>query len=73
MLLISAAPDGSPIVARPNSVIPHHVIFEVDELVNNGSTLEDAVTYIRGKLVPAGKTDFTYITGPIKSIVNMNN
>ena len=55
LFLISAAPDGSPIVARPNSVIPHNVIFVVHELVNSGSTLEDAVTYIRGKLVQAGK------------------
>lgn len=64
MFPISAAPDGSPIVARPNSVIPHHVIFEVDELVNNGSTLEDVVTYIRGKLVPAGKLNSLTSPGP---------
>ena len=73
MFLISAAADGSPIVARPNRVIPHHVIFEVDELVNNGSTLEDAVTYIRGKLVPAGKLNSLTITEPIKIIAYMNN
>ena len=69
MFLISAAPDGSPIVARPNSVIPHHVIFEVHELINNGSTLEDAVTYIRGKLVPAGKLNSLTSLVPIKYIV----
>ena len=66
MFLISAAPDGSPIVARPNGFVPHHVIFEVHELVNNGSTLEDAVTYIRGKLVPAGKLYSLKSQGPKK-------
>ena len=63
MFLISAAPDGSPIVARPNIVIPHHVVFEVHELINSGSTLEDAVTYIRGKLVQAGK--LSSLTSPV--------
>ena len=63
---MSAAADGSPIVARPNGVVPHRVIFEVHELVNNGSTLEDAVTYIRGKLVPAGKLNSLTSPGPKK-------
>lgn len=66
MFLISATPDGSPIVARPNSVIPYHVIFQVHEMVNNGSTLEDAVTYIRGKLVPAGKLNALTSQSPNK-------
>ena len=69
MFLISAAPDGSSTVARPNSVIPHHVIFEVHELINNGSTLEDAVTYIRGKLVLAGKLNSLTSLVPKKYIV----
>ena len=54
VLIISAEPDGSPIIAQPNSAIPQQVIFELDEMLNSGSTLEDAVTYIRIKLVPAG-------------------
>ena len=59
-------PDGCPIVANSNSVIPHHVIFEVHELVNNGSTLKDAVTYIRGNLVPAGKLNSLTSLSPKK-------
>lgn len=55
-VLFSAAPDGSPVVARPNSAIPDDVIFELDELLNNGLRLEDALTYMRGELVPPGYT-----------------
>ena len=66
MFLISATPDGSPIVARANSVIPNRVIFQVHELVNNGSTLKDAVTFIRGKLVLAGKLNSLTSPSPKK-------
>lgn len=55
-VLFSAAHDGRPIVARPNPAIPDHLILQLDELINSGLSLEDAVTFIRGKLVPAGYT-----------------
>ena len=55
-ILFSVAADGSPIVTRPNSAIPDHVVLQLDELIHSGLSVEDAVTYIRGKLVTAGYT-----------------
>ena len=45
--------DGNPIVSRRNKAIPNHVLLEINELIIGGR-LEDAVTYIRGKLLPPG-------------------
>lgn len=69
-VLFSAALDGSPVVARPNSVIPNHVILELDELINGGLCLEDAVTYIRGRLVPAGYTPYPFRKNTEESLLD---
>ena len=34
-ILSSVAADGNPIVARPNSAIPDHVVLELDELIQS--------------------------------------
>lgn len=47
-----AAPDGSPVVEMPNPDIPASVILELHHLQATGLSLEDAVTNIRGNLVP---------------------
>ena len=53
--------NGHPIVARPNPAIPPEVIFQLSELRNNQMmSLEDAVTFIRGKLVPEGYTPYPF-------------
>lgn len=53
--------NGHPIVARPNPAIPRSVIFQMSDLRNNQMmSLEDAVTFIRGKLVPDGYTPFPF-------------
>jgi len=59
-ILFSAAADGSLIVARPNSAIPDHVVLQLDELIHSGLSVEDAVPYMRGKLVPAGYTPYPF-------------
>lgn len=54
MNIFPETPDGNPIVCRSNRAIPNHVLLEMNELIAGGMRLEDAVTYIRGKLVPPG-------------------
>ena len=68
--LFSVAPDGSPIVARPNTAIPQHVVFELHEIINSGLRLEDAVTYIRGKLVPPGYTPHPFRKNTDESLLD---
>ena len=59
MLAVDA--NGLPVVARPNSAIPHEVIFQFNELRNNQLlSLEDAVTFVRGKLVPDGYAPYPF-------------
>ena len=59
MLAVDA--NGLPVVAHPNSVIPHEVIFQLHELRNNQMlSLEDAVTFVRGKLVPDGYAPYPF-------------
>lgn len=59
MLAVDA--NGLPIVARPNSAIPHEVIFQLHALRNNQLlTLEDAVTFVRGNLVPEGYAPYPF-------------
>ena len=49
------APDGKPIVAMPNPDIPDDVIIQLNHLRTvDGMSLEDAITNIRGNLVPQG-------------------
>ena len=48
-------PDGKPIVALPNPDIPDDVIIQLNHLRTvDGMSLEDAITNIRGSLVPQG-------------------
>ena len=48
-------PDGKPIVTQPNPDIPHAVILELTRLrTENGLSLEDSVTNLRGSQVPEG-------------------
>ena len=48
-------------MARPNSAIPHEIIFQLHELRNNQLlSLEDAVTFVRGKLVPDGYAPYPF-------------
>lgn len=69
-VLFSAAHDRRPIVARPNPAIPDHLILQLDELINSGLSLEDAVTFIRGKLVPAGYTPYPFRTNTEESFLD---
>ena len=52
--ILPETPDGNPIVSRRNKAIPNYVLLEINELIAGGMRLEDAVTYIRGKLVRPG-------------------
>ena len=48
-------------MARPNPAIPPDVIFQLSELRNNQMmSLEDAITFIRGKLVPEGYMPYPF-------------
>ena len=48
-------------MTRPNPAIPHDVIFQLSELRNNQiMSLEDAITFIRGMLVPEGYMPYTF-------------
>ena len=69
-ILFSVAADGSPIVTRPNSAIPDHVVLQLDELIHSGLSVEDAVTYIRGKLVPAGYTPYPFRKNTEESLLD---
>ena len=69
-VLISAAADGRPTVARPNSAIPDHVVVQLDELIHSGLSVEDAVTNIRGKLVPAGYTPYPFQKNAEESLLD---
>ena len=57
-------PDGTPIVHRVDESIPSDVIQDLYELrTRNNMTLEDAVTHLRGNLVPQGYTPYTFRRG----------
>ena len=59
--MFSVDANGNPIVSRQNPAIPHDVILQLSDLRNNQlMSLEDAVTFIRGKLVPDGYTPFPF-------------
>lgn len=59
--MIAVDANGLPVVTRPNSAIPHEVIFQLHELRNNQMlSLEDAVTFVRGKLVPDGHAPYPF-------------
>ena len=53
--------DGSPVVARRDITIPKKIIEELHQLqARNGLTREDAVTSLRGSLVPEGYTPYPF-------------
>lgn len=59
--LLAVNANGLPLVARPNSAIPREVTFQLHELRNNQMlSLEDAVTFVRGKLVPDGYAPYPF-------------
>ena len=47
-------PDGKPLTRLPDTDIPHDVISQIHDLSDERMSLEDAVTFVRSKLVPAG-------------------
>lgn len=69
-LPLADAPDGSPIVEMPNSDIPVSVIHDLDELLTSGLTLEDAVTNLRGSLVPPGHEPYPFRTNTAESLLD---
>ena len=60
LLLLAVAPNGSPIVEMPSTDIPVSVIRDLDELLASGLTLDDAVTNLRGSLVPPGREPYPF-------------
>ena len=54
-------PDVSAVVQKPNPAVPQSAIIEIHNLRAGGMSLEDAITFVRGKLVPAG-----YIPWPFR-------
>ena len=55
------APDGKPVVTLPNPDIPDSVILELHrQRTEDGLSLEDAVTNIRGQQVPEGHTPYPF-------------
>ena len=69
-LPLAVAPNGSPIVEMPNSDIPVSVIHNIDELLTSGLTLEDAVTNLRGSLVPPGHEPYPFRTNTAESLLD---
>ena len=54
-------PDGKPIVTQPNPDIPDAVILELNRLrTEDGLSLEDAVTNLRGSQVPEGHSPYPF-------------
>ncbi|KAJ7358927.1 carbohydrate binding [Desmophyllum pertusum] len=64
------APDGTPIVELPNSDIPASLILEMHRLQACGLSLEDAITNIRGSLVPPGYTPYPFRTNTEESLLD---
>ena len=53
--------DGSPVVARRDVTIPKEIIEQLHQLqARDGLTWEDAVTSVRGSLVPEGYTPYPF-------------
>ena len=69
-LPLAAAPDGSPIVEMPNRDIPVSVIHDLDELLASGLTLDDAVTNLRGSLVPLGHEPYPFRANTAESLLD---
>lgn len=53
--------DGKPNVPRPHPAIPDDVIVSIYNLrTHDHMSTEDAITFVRGQLVPEGYTPYTY-------------
>lgn len=70
MHFLSVAPDGSPIVEQPNSDIPVSVKLELHRLQAGGLRLEDAITNIRGSLVPPGYSPDPFRSKTVESLLD---
>ena len=58
---LTVDPDGKPVVVTPNPDIPDAVILHLHQLrTGDGMSLEDAVTNVRGSLVPQGYSPFHF-------------
>lgn len=69
-LFLLVAPDGSPVVEMPNHDIPASVILELHHLQATGLSLEDAVTNMRGNLVPLGYDPYPFRTNTDESLLD---
>ena len=63
-------PDGTPVVRRPNPAIPNSVIIEIAQLQVQGLTMTDAITHVRGQLVPAGYAPYPFRTNNPESVLD---
>jgi len=46
------------------------VVLQLEELIHSGLSVKDAVTYIRGKLVPAGYTPYPFQKNTEESLLD---
>lgn len=59
--ILSLVTDSKPRVPRPNHSIPDEVITTIFQLCKqDGLSVEDAITFVRGELVPDGYVPYTY-------------
>lgn len=69
---IAVNPDGTPLVRRPNDAIPREVITDLFNLqVRDRLSLPDAITNIRGSLIPAGYTPWPFRRDTPESMLDM--
>lgn len=60
-LCLTVDGNGKPVVQQPCEFIPDDLVVEIHNLRNvSGMTLEDAISNVRGKLVPAGHTPYPF-------------
>lgn len=52
--------NGLPVAELPNKAVPPSALLEIVELLNDGLTFEDAITNLRGRLVPDGYTPYPF-------------
>lgn len=59
--LLTVDANNNPIVMRPNPVIPRSIIDDLHNLrTEDGLSLKDALTNIRGQLVPNGYVPYPF-------------
>lgn len=54
----------------PNSDIPVSVILELNQILASGLSLEDAITNLRGSLVPPGYTPYPFQSNTTESLLD---